>query len=96
LTALAAGHGADDEERFLALDDPVGQWRIRRLVGKVLLACEEPDKRAAISALAVADRSAQHRILGLQNVEHHALGDRPGHLEPYLARDPGEVLQVCG
>ena len=44
----------------------------------------------------VADGAAQHRVPGLQRVEHRALGDLAGDLEFHLTVDAGQRPQVCG
>ena len=43
--ALPAGNGPDDEQRLCPRRDLVGQGRVRRFVGQVLLAGEEPEQR---------------------------------------------------
>jgi len=93
---LAAGHRADDQVRLGAGRDGLGQRGVRLLVRQVLLAGKEPDERAAFSGPLVADGAAQHRVPGLQRVEHRALGDPPGHLEFNLALNPGQRPQVRG
>src|SRR6185437_14324744 len=95
-TELAAGHGADDQVRLGAGRDGFGQRGVRLLVRQVLLAGKEPDERAAFSGPLVADGAAQHRVPGLQRVEHRALGDPPGYLEFNLALNPGQRPQVRG
>ena len=45
---LAAGHGADNQKRFRAGGDRLGERRIGRIVGQILLAREDPDERSAL------------------------------------------------
>src|SRR5213593_2557955 len=45
---LAAGHGPHDEKRLGPVRDRVGQRGIRRFVGQILLAGEEPHERPAL------------------------------------------------
>src|SRR5689334_3099117 len=91
---LAAGHRAYDEERLLALDHPVRQRRVRRLVRQILLAGVEPHERTPPAGAAVAHRAAQHRKPILQRVQHTALGDGLGEVQPDLAAHPCQVLQM--
>ena len=49
-TQLAAGHGPHDQEGLGSPRDRVGQRGVRRLVGQVLLAGEEPHERPALAA----------------------------------------------
>src|SRR5258705_2472567 len=83
--ALATGHRPDDQVRLRARRDRVGERGVGRLVGQVLLAGEEAEERPALLREVVADRPAQHRIGGLERVEHRALRDRPRDLELHLA-----------
>jgi hypothetical protein len=53
---LAAGNGPNDEKRLGPRRDRVGQWGIRRLMGQILLAGEEPQERPALLGDLVADR----------------------------------------
>src|SRR5260370_31060080 len=50
----------------------MGQRSIRRLMGEILFASEAPQVRTALLCDVVADRSAQHRIAGLDRVEDQA------------------------
>src|SRR5690348_17441460 len=93
---LAAGHRPDDQVGLRAGGDLLGQGVVRRLVGQVLLAGEEPDERPPGPAVVPADRPAQHRVAGLQGVEHRALGDLALDLEFHLAVHPRERPQVRG
>ena len=56
---LAADDGPHDQKRLHPRRDRVGERGIRRLVGQVLLASEEPKKRSAPLSDVVADRPAQ-------------------------------------
>src|SRR5216117_4082310 len=73
---LPARHGPDDQEGLCPRRDRVGQRGIRRFVGHILLAGEEPHERPAPLRDVVADSPAQHRIAGLERVEDRALRDR--------------------
>src|SRR5262245_20664306 len=72
---LAAGHGADDQKWLGSRCDRVGQRGVRRLMGEILLAREEPHERAAHLSDVVADRPSQHRIAGLERVKDRTLRD---------------------
>ena len=58
---LAASYGPYDEKRLRTRSDRVGEWGIRRLVGRILLAGEEPHERLALPGDVVADCPAQHQ-----------------------------------
>src|SRR5881409_2987783 len=92
--ALAAGHGTHDQKRLCAHRDRVGQRRIRRFVGQILLAGEDPHERSALLRDVVADRPAQHRIPGLERVEDRALRGPTLDVELHLAVDVRERPQV--
>src|SRR6266849_2790050 len=85
--ALAAGHRTHNQKRLRANRDRVGQRGIRRFVGQIPLAGEDPHERAALLRDVVADRPAQHRIGGLERVENRALRDRTPNVEFHLALD---------
>src|SRR5581483_1076009 len=57
---------------------------------------EEPDERTATAGGAVADRPAEHRVPGLEGVEHGRGRDRRRDDEADLAGDAGQRLQVGG
>src|SRR5439155_27351395 len=62
---------------------------------EVLLAGEEADERAAPSRDVIADRSREHRVAGLERVEHGALRDRALDLQLHLAVDVRQLPEVC-
>jgi len=62
-----------------------GQSRIRRLMGQIFLACEEPYEWTALLRDLIADGSAQHRIASLERVEDRTLRDRALNLERHFA-----------
>jgi hypothetical protein len=43
-------------------------------MGEILRAREEPQKRSALLGHVIPDRSPQHRVAGLEGVEHRARG----------------------
>src|SRR5437773_3397892 len=92
--SLAAGHGPDDQERLGARRDGVGQRGVRRLVGEILLAGEEPHERPALLRDVVADRPAQHRIAGLERVEDRARRGDTLDVELHLTVDVRERPQM--
>src|SRR5262245_15550915 len=83
----AAGNGPDDEVGLLPRRHGVRQRGVRRLVGQVLLAGEEPQQRPPQLRHVVADRPAQHRVAGFQRVEDRALRRPALDLKLYLALD---------
>src|SRR6266853_852179 len=94
LANLAPGNGPYDDKRLLPAHDRVGQWRVRRLMGQIFLASEEAQKRPPLLRDLVADRPAQHRIAGLERVEHRALRDRTLNFERHLAADVRQRSQM--
>jgi hypothetical protein len=84
---LTAGHRPDNEKRFGPARDGVWHRRVRKLVGQVLLAREEPDERAASLGHVVADRSAKHREALFQCGKDRPLRDLTGKVERHLAVD---------
>src|SRR5271155_578370 len=66
--ASPTGDGSDDEERFRSRDNGLGQWGVRRFVGKVLTTGEETQERPTCLRDVVTDRAAQHRVPALERV----------------------------
>src|SRR6267378_1510951 len=91
---LAASHGPDDQQRLGARRDRVGERGIRRLVGQIRLAGEQPHERPALLRDVVADRPAQHRVAGLERVEDRALRGHTLDVELHLAVDVLERPQM--
>src|ERR1700680_4651429 len=54
---------------------------------EILLAGEEPHKRAPLLRNLIAQGAAQHRIAGLKRIEHRSLRDRAVNLELHLTID---------
>src|SRR5262245_18464177 len=94
-SGLAAGHRPDHEERLEPRRDRGRQRRVGQLVGQILLAGEEANKRPAAACDVVADRPAQHRIASLERVEDGTLRDGGCHLEHHLTVDARQLAQVC-
>src|SRR5258708_38702686 len=83
-SGLAAGNRPDDEKGLFPRCDGVRKRGVRRLEGIVLLASEEAQERTALLGDMIADRAAQHRILGLEGVEYRALRDGTLDIELHL------------
>ena len=62
--------GTDDQKRFGAIGNACWKPSIRRIVGQVFLAREEPDERASLMCGVIADRPAEYGVLRLQRVEY--------------------------
>ena len=92
---LAASDGSHDQERLGARRDRIGQRGVRRLVGQIPLAGEEPHERSALLRDLVADRPAQHRIAGLECVEDRALRGLALDVDFHLAVDVRQRPQMC-
>ena len=89
---LAACHRADHQERLAPGHDRLRKGRVGRVVGKILLAREEAQERAALPGDLIADGSAQHGVRGLQRVQHpgqrHRRGDLHLHLPSHARQRP--------
>src|SRR5438045_439727 len=92
---LASRDGPHDQEGLRTHRDGVGQRVIRRLMGQVLFAGEEPHERPSLQRDLIADRPAQHRIAGLERVEDRALRGRTLDVELHLAVDVRQLPQMC-
>jgi len=75
------GNGPKDDKGLRPGCDRIGQWVVRGLMGQILLAGEEPQKRPALVRDVIADGAAQHGIAGLKRIEHRALRDRTRDVE---------------
>src|SRR6267378_7154048 len=95
-SGLAAGNRPDDEKGLFPRCDGVGKRSIRRLKRIVLFAGEEAQERTALLGDMIADRAAQHRILGFESVEHRALRDRTFDVELHLGADARQRPQMSG
>src|SRR5690606_15171789 len=73
-----------------------GQLDLPRLVGPVLAAGEEPDEGPALLGPVIADGAPQHRVLGLQRVEHRAEGGRALKLDFRLTAGVCKPLYMRG
>jgi len=91
---LATGYSPYDQKGLGPGRDRFGQWGVRRLMGQILLAGEEPQERSALLGDLVAYRSAQHRIASLERVEDRALRHLTFDLELYLAADVRQRPQM--
>jgi hypothetical protein len=63
-------------------------------VRQILLAGEEAQKRPALLCGVIADRPAQHGVLGLERVENRALRGWTLDIERYLAADVRQGSQM--
>src|SRR5262245_34683329 len=94
IVVLAARHRTDDQEGLLPGRHGVGQWRVGRFLGQVLLAGEEPDERPAPLRHVITDRPAQHRVARLERVEDRTLRDATIDVERHLAVDARQLAQM--
>src|SRR5207244_8385935 len=60
-----------------------------------ILSDSKPEERPALLVDWAANRPAQHRIAGLERVEHRALRGRTLDLERHLAADARQRPQMC-
>jgi hypothetical protein len=84
----------DNQQRLFAPGRQLGQRRVGRLVGQILLAGKEPHERPASVCLVIANGAAQHRMAGLQGVQDGAQRDRGRDIQQHLAVDVGEAAQM--
>ena len=78
---LTAGDGPDDLKGLRSRRNRFGERCVWWLVGPILFAGEEPHERPALLGDMVADGPAQHRITGLERIEHRAERNLPLDLE---------------
>src|SRR5579862_171306 len=93
---LAAGNGADDEEWLLAVGDRVGKRLVGWIEREIFFAREEAEEWPALESVVVANGSGEHRIAGLDGVEHCADCHGRGDVEGDLIANLREVAQVVG
>ena len=92
---LAAGHRTHDEKRLTTRGDRFGQRGIRRFVGQILLAGEEPQVRPAPlrDAMAVDSLDSCGVYFGTTGGQVYASADAGDHWAP-IVRDLPAVLSV--
>ena len=78
---LASSDGSEDQQGLGSGGNGVRQWGVGLLVGEILAAGEEAQEWPALLRDMVADRSAQHRIMGFERVEDGALRGLASNLE---------------
>ena len=64
LLSLPSSDGPDDDKRLFPGCDRVGKRSIRRFVGQVFFASEEPQERPPLLGDVIADGASQHGIAG--------------------------------
>src|SRR5687767_7738579 len=92
----AAGHGADDEQRFCTAGDRFGQRRVGKFVRPIFLAGEVAHERAAAQGAVLADGPGQGRMKRLQGIKHIADGGWSLDGQLHLTFHPRERAQVIG
>ena len=96
LAVLAPGDGPYNEERLFPRRDRVGEQSPRLLMGKVLPAGKEPQKRTALPSLVIADRPAQHRIARFQSLQNRPRRHRTLHRKLHLIANSCQRPQMGG
>jgi len=90
--SLTSGNGSQDEKWLGPRGHCIGQWRVRRFMGDILFAGEEPQKRPTLLRDLVAYGAAQHRKAGFERVEDRALSgltlDLQLHIAAYMRQCP--------
>src|ERR1700758_1295800 len=74
---LASGHGAHDQEWFLAIGDRVGQHGIRWFKRKILSTRIKPNKGTPLQSKTVANRATEHGVTNFKGVKDRAQGRSP-------------------
>jgi hypothetical protein len=92
--SLSSCEGADHQKWFGAFGDACGKSCVRRIVGQIFLAREEPDERASLMRDVIADRTAEYGVLRLKGVEYRPQRRRAAYLHAHLAVDTGERPEV--
>src|SRR5262249_12239966 len=87
-------HRADDEKRFGAGDDGIGQPRVGRLVREIVLAREEAHERPPLERDAIPHRPPQRRIRGLERAETAGQGWPAIDVDSHLVADACERPQM--
>src|SRR6267154_2607063 len=90
----APGDGAYNQQRLFPGHHGVGQRGVRRFVGQILFACEEAQEWAALLRDVIANGAMQHRILGLERIDHRAHRWLAGDFELHFTADASEPAQV--
>src|SRR6266581_200189 len=93
-TGLAAGDGPYDKKGLRPRRDRIGERGVRRLMGQILPAGKKPQEPPSLLCDVVADRPAQHRIAGLERVQHRALRGRAFDVEEHLGVDMRQRPQL--
>jgi hypothetical protein len=93
--SLAAGNGPDDQKGLLPGRDFVGQWGIRRFMGQILLAGEEPQEWPALLRDMVSNGASKHGIASLERVKNRTLRGRALNFELHLTVDARQRPQMC-
>ena len=93
--SAAAGHGADDQKGPGAHRDRVGQRGVRRFVGQILLAGEDPHERSALlrDAMAIDALDPCGVYFGTTGGQVYASADAGDRWAP-VVRDLPSVLSV--
>jgi hypothetical protein len=93
---LAAGDGADDEERFFAGRDFGREQGVRRFVRDILGAGEEAQEGAALQGVVIADGAAKHWVARFEFIEHGAQCGRSGEFKSDLAAHVSQRAEMRG
>lgn len=96
MATLPAGDRSNDHKCLGAADDRIRKWSVRQFVRYITFAGEEPQKRSSLAGYLIADRSAKHRIGGLQFVKDRLTGNEPGDVEHDLVMDTSQRSQMRG
>jgi hypothetical protein len=85
---------AHDEERLHPIRHHSRQGSVGWFVRHILAADKKPDECAALLGFVLADRSAKHRVLGLERVENCSECRESIYLELHLVTDARQRAQM--
>jgi hypothetical protein len=93
---LAARDRSYDNEWLFAGGDRLRQRRIGRFMREVFFTREEAQEGAALERAVIANGALQHRVPGLERIEHGFLRDRRRNLKFNLAADVRQRSEMVG
>jgi hypothetical protein len=86
---LAAGNGANDQERLIAGGNCMWQGCVWGFLGQIFRASEEAHERAALLGAVVANGAAQHWVGDLERVKSRPQSGLALDIEQHLAANSG-------
>ena len=94
MAVLPSCNGPYDDERLRPRCDCVRQRCVWQLMRQILPAGKEPQERSALFTTMITDRPTQHRIPGLERVQHGVLRSLAFKVELHLAANLCQRAQM--